>query len=130
MSTGEDVDDYLLLQTAIRRTGRPAAFAEAYDWAEVDTDEGGLHWPLGLRILPPGPETKELRSEVESLLKRAARQALSGKVSPKLVLMVKWDLGKLRRLLNERADAMPVSGATVDEAEWFLDQLEDFVEGL
>jgi hypothetical protein len=114
----------------MRSKGRLPIFADGDESADGDTDEDGLAWPLGLLILPPGPQIKELRSEVETLLKVALKQASRGEVSPKLVAKIHWDLSKLRRLLNERAFAMPVSNDTVAEAKRFLEALQDFVEAL
>ncbi len=130
VSTGEGWGYYALQQAGIRTEGLPI-FVDEEELADGNADEDGLAaWPLGLLILPPGPQTKELRNEVETLLKLALKQASKGPVSPRLVSKIKWDLGKLRRLLNGRADAMPVADETIAEARGFLEDLQDFVEAL
>jgi hypothetical protein len=85
---------------------------------------------LGLRILPPGPETQELRNEIEGLLQLAISQAASGKVQPKLVVRIRRDINQLGRLLNQHADALPVSPYTIAEAKRFLTLLRELAESL
>ncbi len=92
--------------------------------------KGVLEWPLGLRILPPGPETEELRNEVDTLVKLAVLEAAQGKVRPKTVSQVERDLKKLRRLLYRNADRLVVPPSTIREAKRFLSRLRRFVEAL
>jgi hypothetical protein len=112
---------------AVRSAGR---LDESDEDDEEDEDEPALQWPLGLRILPPGPEVAELRGEVDALVKLALRQAESGKVRPQLVKRIHRDLATLERLLEERADRLPASGYTIREARRFLKDLNDMVAAL
>ena len=111
----------------MRSKGRPPEGAKE----EVETDgPEGIAWPLGLRILPPGPRTRELRSEIEALVKQALRQADSGRVDRKLLANIRRDLDKLGRLLAEHADTMSVSRFTLKEAARFLKELKELVQDL
>jgi hypothetical protein len=112
----------------MRSKGRRPEGAEGED-AEADGPEG-IAWPLGLRILPPGPQTRELRSEIEALVKQALRQADSGRVNGKLLANIRRDLDKLGRLLAERADTLSVSRFTLKEAARFLKELKELVQDL
>src|SRR5439155_7902186 len=46
--------------------------------AGITDAQGHVAWPLGLQILRPALETKELRQQIESSLVSAAQQAASG----------------------------------------------------
>jgi hypothetical protein len=104
--------------------------SEASDLLRDLLGKNGIDWPLGLRILPPGPQTKELRSEVETLFKLVILQEASGHVNHKLVSKIERDLQMLRRLLNEHSDQLVVPPYTIREAQRFLKRLKDLVEVL
>jgi hypothetical protein len=107
----------------MRSKDRRPEGAEGED--DADAPEG-IAWPLGLRILPPGPQSRELRSEIEARVKQALRQADSGRVDRKLLAKVRRDLDKLDRLLAEHADTLTVSQFTLKEAARFLKELKDW----
>lgn len=89
-------------------------------------DEPELEWPLALRILPPALETGPLREHVTRLVTEAERQAEDGKVEPRLVKELSDDVGRLQRLLAERAYALPVSQTAIEDARRFLSHLQEF----
>jgi hypothetical protein len=88
-------------------------------------DGGRISWPLGLRALPPAQETRELRSQVNSLLQDAVSQAANGKVDAGLLQELSNDVDRLNRLLQARANDMPEN--TYIDARQFLKNLDDAV---
>jgi len=88
-------------------------------------DGGRLNWPLGVRILGPGEETRELRSQINTLLPDAVAQAANGKVDPGLLQELSRDVNRLQRLLVARANDMPED--TYIDARRFLNNLDDSV---
>jgi hypothetical protein len=91
-------------------------------------DGGRLSWPLGLRSLPPSDETRELRSQVGTLLQDGVAQAANGKVDPGLVAELNRDVTRLQRLLVAKANELPED--TYIEARQFLNNLEAAVRVL
>ena len=55
-------------------TGQTAPIAAATLFG-LPAENGRVQWPLGLRILPPGNETKALRDQLELVLYFVATQA-------------------------------------------------------
>jgi hypothetical protein len=96
---------------------------------EPEEDVKGLDWPLALRILPPALETGPLREHVTSLAAKVERQAASGEVEPRLLKALSADVSRLRQLLAERADFLPVSQTAKDDARRFLRQLSESATG-
>jgi hypothetical protein len=81
-----------------------------------------VQWPLGLRLLPPGSETKALRDQLELSLYFAATQAAEGQVNGAFTDLGLEAVRDLRQLLRPRAGAMPAN--TYMEAMRFLDRTE------
>jgi hypothetical protein len=115
--------------SSMRNQGRAPGYSRGEEMLNKLLGEKGIDWPLGLRILP-SEEGTNLRSEVETFVKMAVYQETSGHVNSKLVSKVKRDLTKLRRLLNEQADRLPVSPYTITESKRFLKRLKSLVEAL
>ncbi len=91
-------------------------------------DGGRLAWPLGLRALPPADQTRELRSQVGTLLQDAVGQAANGKVDPSLLQELSRDVSRLQKLLVARANDLPED--TYIEARQFLNDLDASVRTL
>src|SRR5207248_2112831 len=85
-------------------------------------DGGRLSWPLGLRSLPPADETRDLRSQIDTLMQDAVSQAANGKVDPGLLQELTGDVDRLQRLLVARANDLPEN--TYIDAKQFLNNLD------
>ena len=85
--------------------------------------EGGLDWPLALRILPP--ETRSLRQQIDARAGEVQRQAAAGPVDAGLLRDVNPDVGQLREVLADRADRLPVSAQATADARQFIRRLRD-----
>ncbi len=114
--------------------GQAAMYSQGMNYGATATasptlhnDEGGVDWPLGLRIMPPWPESKETRAALEGLLGRAAEQASSGSVDPKLAELADQKLRRLRRMLDDAEGRIP--SRTADESRRFLDNLKETLKG-
>jgi hypothetical protein len=94
--------------------------------------EGGrLSWPLGLRILAPGPDTQALRQQIDALLQMAAaQQAAGGKVSPSTLQELNAAADRLQALLARAADRRVLPEAVQSEADQFLRKLRDAVKAM
>jgi hypothetical protein len=91
---------------------------------------GGLDWPLALRILPPGPEVRALRQQIEARAQEVERQAKSGQVSPALVRQLSQDVDALGDILADRAASLPVSQQAIADAGRFIQKLRDTIKTL
>jgi hypothetical protein len=90
-----------------------------------------LSWPLGLRILPPAPETQALRDEIDGLLQTAAAQkAKDGRVNPRVVQELNAAVGKLEGLLRKDDERRNLPLEVHNEAARFLKQLKDALKTL
>jgi hypothetical protein len=95
----------------------------------VANDHGRLHWPLGLQILG-GPESghqaDELRGQLSALFQQAAEQVAKGPADAKLLQEITRAVERLRNLLTrDRQERGRLPRAVYDEAQRFLNQLED-----
>jgi hypothetical protein len=97
---------------------------------EPEDEVRELEWPLALRILPPALETGPLREHVTRLAAEVERQAAAAEVEPRLLKALSADVSRLRQLLAERADFLPVSQTAKDDARRFLRQLSQSPTGL
>jgi hypothetical protein len=90
-----------------------------------------LSWPLGLRILPPAPETQALRQQIDALLQSAAaQQAKNGRVNPRVVQELNATVGKLQVLLRRDDERRTLPLEVHNEAERFLKKLKDALKTL
>jgi hypothetical protein len=85
--------------------------------------EGGLDWPLALRILPP--EARDLRQQIGARAGEVQRQAAAGPVDAGLLRDLNRDVDKLREVLADRADRLPVSEQATVDARQFIRKLRD-----
>jgi len=85
--------------------------------------EGGLDWPLALRILPP--EARTLRQQIDARASEVQRQAAAGPVDAGLLRDVNRDVGQLREILADREDRLPVSAQATADARQFIRKLRD-----
>jgi hypothetical protein len=85
--------------------------------------EGGLDWPLALRILPP--ETRDLRQHIDVRAGEVQSQASAGKVDAGLLRDTSRDVEKLREILADRADHLPVSEQAMTDARQFIRKLRN-----
>ena len=98
--------------------------------AAAAPSEAALDWPLALRILPPASDTKALRQDIDARLAQAQRQAAAGRLAPSLVQALDRDVGRLARMLREKADVLPVSRPAIADAESFLARLKGTIKTL
>lgn len=90
--------------------------------------QGNVAWPLGLQILTPALETKEMRKQLESALQGAASQAAQGRVQANVVDEASKVVAKLRQSLRDQRVGM--AEATVRDAETFLNRVEEVLKGM
>jgi hypothetical protein len=95
----------------------------------VPNSGGHLSWPLGLRILPPAEETRDLRQQLDGLVQLLAVQAAGGQVNANALQEATRLVDRLHTLLRDRRDALR-SSVTYDEAESFLNRLESTLKAL
>lgn len=93
-----------------------------FDALGLPTNGGQLAWPIGLRILPPDPQTQGLRRDIETGLTSAVQQAASGQDTAQSVKRTHEDIRRLRQVLNEKG--FKLSDGMVGEAKRFLTRLE------
>jgi len=65
-------------------------------------DADKLKWPLTLRTLSPTAETRELRSQVDTLIMEGKKQALAGQVDAGVLTELDRSIKKLRELLRDQ----------------------------
>ena len=86
-------------------------------------------WPLGLQILRPALETKELRQQIESSLVGAAQQAASGgRAAEPMVAGTRQAVARLRQALRDQRVEM--AEATYRDAAAFLDRIRDAIQAI
>jgi hypothetical protein len=90
--------------------------------------DGGLDWPLALRILPPGPGVSYLRQQLDARAAEVQRQAGAGQVDPALLRGMSRDVADLQALLADRGDFLPVSQQATNDARLFLRKLQDVLK--
>jgi hypothetical protein len=101
--------------------------ANLFDAVGLPSTDGHLNWPLGLRALPPGPETQELRRQVEALLQLAMAERSAGETDTRTAQEANRAVRKLRDLLSTRGiDTM--ASQTVAEASGFLNKIDDALQ--
>jgi len=96
--------------------------------AGLPNKDGHLSWPLGLRMLRPDGETRDLRRQVDTLVQALATQRLSSQPNSAFVQDAEVALEKLR-LLAER-ERHSLSYGTYREVERFLAMLDGFLKGV
>ena len=87
---------------------------------------GQLVWPLGIQILSPPLETKELRQRLEGLLQAAATQGT--RVQAGTIDDASKVVAELRRILRRQREGVPE--ATVRDAEAFLTRLDEALKAM
>jgi hypothetical protein len=95
-----------------------------FDALGLPSRNGHIDWPLGLRVLSPGPESRELRRQIEGQLQAAA----SGGSSPQLIAETGRTVGKLRGLLADLDARDRLAPNTAAEATAFLKHLDDVLK--
>jgi hypothetical protein len=105
-------------QSGIGQTGGIAA-ATLFG---LPAQNGRVQWPLGLRILPPGNETKVLRDQLEVVLYFVATQAAEGKANNVFIDFGLQAVHDLRKRLRPREGTMATG--TYTEAMRFLARAE------
>jgi hypothetical protein len=83
--------------------------------------DGGLDWPLALRILPP--EARDLRQQMDARAGEVQRQAAAGAVDARLLRDMSRDLDRLHKILMDREDRLPVSEQATTDGRRFLQKL-------
>jgi hypothetical protein len=87
--------------------------------------DGHLNWPLGLRMLRPDEETRDLRKQFDVLVQALATQQLSSQPSSGYVEQAGLALEKLRSLAERERHSL--SSGTYREVERFLAKLDRFL---
>ena len=90
--------------------------------------DGHLSWPLGLRMLRPDDETRNLRRQIDTLVQALAAQKLTAQPNSGFIQEAEVALEKLR-LLAER-ERHSLSSGTYREVERFLAMLDGFLKGV
>jgi hypothetical protein len=103
---------------------------EAGVFAGLLKDDGRLDWPLALRILPPGFQTKAWRERLDARVAQLQTQAAEGKVDAALLKEAKGDLNKLGEILADRDGLLPVTQDAMGQAKDFVRQLRDALKAL
>jgi hypothetical protein len=119
--------------------GLSGGYANPYDWSAFAPSpsanaivgplsgllnaEGRLEWPLALRILPP--ETRDLRQQIDARAAEVQWQAASGQVDAGLLRDMNRDVDRLREVLADREDRLPVSDQAAAGARRFIRNLRD-----
>ena len=97
--------------------------------AGITDAQGHVAWPLGLQILRPALETKELRQQIESSLVGAAQQAASGgRAAEPMVAGTRQAVARLRQALRDQRVEM--AEATYRDAAAFLDRIHDAIQAI
>jgi hypothetical protein len=91
---------------------------------------GGLDWPLALRILPPSLQTTPLRERIDSLVQQVQTEAGKGKVDSALLKEANHELNQLRERLAEKGDFLPVSQQATADAKEFVRRLQSALKTL
>lgn len=90
--------------------------------------QGQVAWPLGLQILSPPLETKEMRKQLEGALQGAASQAGQGRTQANVIDDAAKIVTQLRQALRRQQVGM--AEATVRDAEAFLTRLDEALKGM
>jgi hypothetical protein len=99
-------------------------------FAGLTKPEGGVDWPLALRILPPGFETKDLRQRIDDRVAQLQVQAADGKVDAGLLKEANGDLDRLQRLLAEKGEFMSLPQEATTKAKDFVRSLRSALASL
>ena len=102
---------------------RPTVSATAGPLSGLLNTEGGLQWPLALRLLPP--EARDLRQQIDARAGEVQRQAPAGSVDASLLRNMNRDVDQLREILADRADRLPVSEQAIADGRQFIRKLRD-----
>jgi hypothetical protein len=101
----------------------PTANAVVGPLSGVLNAEGRFDWPLALRILPP--ETRDLRQQIDARAAEVQRQAAAGQVDAGLLRDMNRDVDRLREVLADREDRLPVSYQATEDARRFIRNLRN-----
>jgi hypothetical protein len=104
--------------------------AKAGVFAGLLKDDGRVDWPVALRILPPGLETKALRESLDARVAQLQTQGGDGKADAGLVKEAKGDLNKLDELLADRDGLLPVTQDAMGQAKDFVRKLRSALKAL
>jgi hypothetical protein len=102
---------------------RPTVNATVGPLSGLLNTKGGLEWPLALRLLPP--EARELRQQIDTRAGGVQRQAAAGPVDAGLLRDMNRDVDKLREILADRADRLPVSEQAIADGRQFIRKLRN-----
>jgi hypothetical protein len=97
------------------------ANATAGPLSDLLNADGGLEWPLALRLLPP--EARDLRRQLDARAGEVQRQAAAGPVDAGLLRDMRRDVERLRDILTDREDRLPVSEQATTDGRRFIRKL-------
>jgi hypothetical protein len=101
----------------------PIAIAAVGPLSGLLNAEGGLEWPLALRLLPP--EARDLRQQIDARAGEVQRQAATGPVDAGLLRDLNREADRLREILADREDRLPVSEQATADGRQFIRKLRD-----
>jgi hypothetical protein len=102
--------------------------AKAGVFAGLVKEDGGLDWPLALRILPPGLETKALRDRLDAEVREI--QAAEGKSESAPLGEMKRNLDRLTDIWADRAELMLVSEEARIKGKEFIRKLREALKAM
>jgi hypothetical protein len=102
----------------------PQQIGEALNSLGLPNQAGRLYWPLGLRVLAPGPEVQQIRLQIDGLLVQAA----AGGSDAASLKTLNQAVARLRYHLAAKGSVM--ARTTYLEALRFLDRLDEAVRQL
>ena len=100
---------------------QPLNVASILTAAGVPNDQGRIRWPLAVKALPPGPQTLELRRQLEAHLQVLATELLAGRSDPRLVRAANEIVDTLQARLVDRGYLL--ASGTYDDGVQFLKKL-------
>jgi len=98
--------------------------SSALDALGLPNNGSHVSWPVGLRVLPPGPESQQLLLQIEGAL-----QLGGGQSNPQLLKEGQQAVRQLRYRLDAGAGDR-LASATVAQAREFLDRVEHALKTL
>jgi hypothetical protein len=96
--------------------------------AGLPNKNGNIDWPLALQILRPDSETRELRTQIETLVQVLAGQQAVLYPNPRYIHQTRQAVAKLRSFMDR--ERYSLTAGTYRESDRFLGKLETFLNSL
>jgi hypothetical protein len=88
--------------------------------AGLTTQGGGLNWPLGLRVLEPKEQSKELRRRIDGIVSTMFQEKAGPEGTPDLLKDLSKDVDKLDRMYRANAWDMALTRQQRSDVQRFL----------